>query len=106
MDAISKSEVIKAVAKGLSIRKDDVALVLGAIEDHVVEQVLAGNNVRLGFVTLKVNSVADRNGRNPRTGETVFCPGHKVVKASVTPALRKQVKGASLSKGASKKSKK
>lgn len=41
-----------------------------------------------GVVRLRVVPTAERNGRNPRTGETIRIPARKVVKAKVNAAIR------------------
>jgi len=45
-----------------------------------------------GIGKLKIKDVPARNGRNPKTGETITVPAHKAVKFSVSKQLKDDVK--------------
>ena len=78
---MNKTELIAAVAEksGLT-RKDSEKAVLAALET-ITETLKTGEKVQLvGFGTFEVSSRAAREGRNPRTGETLTIPACKMVK--------------------------
>lgn len=79
---MNKGELINAVAANGLTKKDAEAAVnavFGAIGDALAK----GDSVQLiGFGTFSVKERAAREGRNPRTGETVK------IKAAKTPAFK------------------
>lgn len=69
---MNRAELITAVAERADLSKKDVASTLGALEQIVAEQLNAGQKVTLtGFGTFEVRERAAREGRVPRTGETI-----------------------------------
>ena len=68
---MNKGELIKAVADaGLS--KKDAAIAVDSVFDAIGDALAKGDSVSLiGFGTFSVKERAAREGRNPRTGETV-----------------------------------
>ena len=80
---MNKTEFIAAVAEKPEISKKDSEKALKAFVDVVAEQLKAGDKVQLvGFGTFEVSERAAREGRNPRTGETM------VIEASKTPKFK------------------
>ena len=80
---MNKTEFIAAVAEKAEISKKDSEKALKAFVDVVAEQLKAGDKVQLvGFGTFEVSERAAREGRNPRTGETM------VIEASKTPKFK------------------
>ena len=51
-----------------------------------------GDKIALsGFGIFSTRNKAQRNGRNPQTGESIVIPSHKVVKFSVAKKLKETV---------------
>jgi DNA-binding protein HU-beta len=75
---MNKSELIAQVAETLEVPKTRVAAVLNAALDLVVEKVSAGETVGItGFGTFSSRDRAERNGRNPQTGEALTIEARK-----------------------------
>ncbi len=89
---MNKSELVSAVAaNGLSKKDAEVAVnaVFGAISDALAK----GDSVQLiGFGTFSVKERAAREGRNPRTGETVKIAASKVPAFKAGKGLKDKVK--------------
>ncbi len=90
---MNKGELVNAVAaKGLTKKDAEIAInaVFGAIEDALA----AGDGVQLiGFDNFGVKERAAREGRNPRTGETVNIKASKVPYFKAGKGLRDKVNG-------------
>ena len=89
---MNKSDLVNAVAAAGFTKKDAdkaVAAVFGAIEDALVK----GDKVQLiGFGTFEVRERAAKEGRNPRTGETLKIAASKVPAFKAGAALKNAVK--------------
>lgn len=88
---MNKGELINAVvANGLTKKDAETAVnaVFGAIEDALAK----GDSVQLiGFGTFGVKERAAREGRNPRTGETVKIAAAKVPTFKAGKGLKDKV---------------
>lgn len=89
---MNKTDLVNAVAAAGFTKKDAdkaVAAVFGAIEDALVK----GDKVQLiGFGTFEVRERAAKEGRNPRTGETIKIAASKVPAFKAGAALKDAVK--------------
>lgn len=90
---MNKTELISAVAAKAEITKKDadkaVAAVLAAIEEALAK----GEKVQLiGFGTFEVRERAEKEARNPRTGETIKVAAAKVPAFKAGQALKDAVK--------------
>ncbi len=89
---MNKGELINAVAAAGLTKKDAgtaVDAVFGAIGDALAK----GDSVQLtGFGSFSVKERAAREGRNPRTGETVQIAAAKVPAFKAGKALKEKVK--------------
>ena len=69
---MNRSEFEALVAEKSGIARKDVSKVLDAAIDGIAETLRRGEEIRLvGFGTFGVKETAEREGRNPRTGETM-----------------------------------
>lgn len=72
---MTKAELIGAVAKKSGLKNTEATKAVEAILDSIVEAVAKGNDLRLtGFGTFTLAKRAAREGRNPRTGESLKIP--------------------------------
>ena len=79
---MNKTELINAVAAKAEISKKDADKAVAAVLASIEEALVAGEKVQLiGFGTFEVKERAAREGRNPRTGETIK------IAASKSPAF-------------------
>ena len=86
---MNKTEFIAAVAEKAEISKKDSEKALKAFVDVVTEQLKAGDKVQLvGFGTFEVAERPAREGRNPRTGETMKIAASKSPKFKAGKALK------------------
>ncbi|MGI6248621.1 MAG: HU family DNA-binding protein [Acutalibacteraceae bacterium] len=74
---MNKAELIAAVeAKG--VEKKAAAKAVTAVFEAISEALAGGDKVQLiGFGTFEVRSRAAKDGRNPKTGETIKIPASK-----------------------------
>ena len=80
---MNKAELIDAVAAAADISKASATRALDAALDSVTGALKNGDQVTLvGFGTFSVRARAARQGRNPRTGETIQ------IKASNVPGFK------------------
>ena len=80
---MNKTELVAAVAEQAGLSKKDAEAAVKAFTDVVAEALKAGDKIQLvGFGTFEVSERAAREGRNPRTGETM------VIEASKTPKFK------------------
>lgn len=91
---MNKTELIDVVAKEADLKKKEaeaaVNAVLAALENALVEE----DKIQLiGFGTFEVVARAEREGRNPATGETIKIAASKQVKFTAGKALKDKVNG-------------
>ena len=69
-DSVNKAELVDLIADRADISKASAARVLDATLDGIVAALRDGDPVALvGFGTFSVKQRAERQGRNPKTGE-------------------------------------
>ena len=89
---MNKSDLVDAIAKSADISKAAAARALDATVESINKALKKGDTVSLvGFGTFKVGKRAARNGRNPRTGETIKIKAAKVPKFSAGKGLKDAV---------------
>lgn len=86
---MNKTELVAAVAEQAGISKKDAEAAVKAFTDVIAEAMKAGDKVQLvGFGTFEVSERAAREGRNPRTGETMTIEASKTPKFKAGKALK------------------
>jgi len=87
--AISRNELVAALAKKADTSKTEADAVLSAFSDILVESVSGGDKVSIpGILSVERVKRAARTGRNPSTGETIDIPAGYGVKLSVGSRLK------------------
>lgn len=80
---MNKGEFVNAVADAADLSKADAASAVDAMVSVITETLKSGDSITLvGFGTFQVRSRAERQGRNPKTGEAIK------IKASNNPAFK------------------
>lgn len=80
---MNRTELISAMAQNAELTKVDAEKALKAFIDVVTEEIKKGDKVQLvGFGTFETVKRAEREGRNPATGEVM------TIKASVAPKFK------------------
>ncbi|MBQ3017245.1 MAG: HU family DNA-binding protein [Clostridia bacterium] len=89
---MNKTELINVVAAEAQVSKKDAEAVIGATVNAITEALKAGDKVQLiGFGTFEVKEVGAREGRNPKTGETIEIAACKKPSFSASKALKDAV---------------
>ena len=86
---MNKSELIEAIAQEAGISKSAVQKALDATTNAVTNALKNGDTVTLvGFGTFYVGERAERQGRNPKTGEPLTIAAAKTPKFRAGKALK------------------
>lgn len=89
---MNKTELVAAVAEQAGLSKKDAEAAVKAFTDVVAAELKKGEKVQLvGFGTFEVSERAARDGRNPRTGETMQLAASKAPKFKAGKALKDMV---------------
>ena len=89
---MNKAELVAAMADKTELSKKDAEAALKAFTDVVSEELVNGGKIQLvGFGTFEVSERPAREGRNPRTGETMTIAATKTPKFKVGKALKDMV---------------
>ena len=89
---MNKVDLVSAVAKQAELSKKDAGLAVEAGFDAISEALEKGDKVQLiGFGTFDVSERAAREGRNPRTGETMKIAASKAPRFKAGKALKDRV---------------
>ncbi len=91
--AISRSDLVSALAEKAGTTKSDADAVLSAFGDVLIDAVSKGDKVALsGILSVERVERAARTGRNPATGETINIPAGYGVKVSAGSKLKAAAK--------------
>jgi len=89
---MKKVELVEAVAKATGLTKAEATRAVDATFKTITGALVKGDKVPLvGFGTFGVSKRAAREGRNPRTGETVKIAARKAVTFKAGSALKDAV---------------
>ena len=86
---MNRTELISAMSEKSELTKVDTEKALKAFIDTVTEELKNGGKIQLvGFGTFEVTERAERQGRNPKTGEAITIPASKSPKFKAGKALK------------------
>lgn len=89
---MNKGELIDVVADDAGLSKADATRTVDAVITAITKALKKGDQVALvGFGTFAVKNRAARQGRNPRTGETIQISASKVPGFKAGKALKDAV---------------
>ncbi|MEA3428856.1 MAG: HU family DNA-binding protein [Thermodesulfobacteriota bacterium] len=89
---MTKKELIAEIAKGTELSQHAVSNVIESITEQVCALLCRGDRITLsGFGTFSTKNRAQREGRNPQTGESMIIPAHRVVKFTVAKKMKEAV---------------
>ena len=89
---MNKTELIAAVAEKAELSKKDAEKAVKAFTDVVSEELVNGGKIQLvGFGTFEVSERAEREGRNPKTGEPMPIAASRTPKFKAGKALKDMV---------------
>lgn len=90
---MNKTEFINAVAEKEGIEKKCAEKAVNAVFATIAQELGKGEKIQLvGFGTFEIRERAEKQGRNPRTGETMTVPASKVPAFKAGKALKDAVK--------------
>ena len=86
---MNKTELIDAVANETGLGKADATKAIESVVENITKTLRQGDKVTLvGFGTFAATARAARQGRNPRTGETIKIEASKSAKFSAGKELK------------------
>ncbi len=86
---MNKSELVASIAEKSGLKKTEAEKAVKAFIDTVTAEMKKGEKVQLvGFGTFEVAERPAREGRNPRTGETMKISASKAPKFKAGKALK------------------
>ena len=89
---MNKGELVDSVAERASVTKKQADAVLSAALDAIVDAVSTGDKVTLvGFGSFEPRERQAREGRNPRTGETMTISATRVPAFSAGKSFKDKV---------------
>ncbi|MED7789024.1 HU family DNA-binding protein [Francisella sp. 19X1-34] len=90
---MNKSELVSAIAKEADVTKEVAGTTLDATIEAITKALKKGDSVTLvGFGTFQVKERSAREGRNPKTGETIQIAASKVPSFKAGKGLKDAVK--------------
>jgi DNA-binding protein HU-beta len=91
---MNKNDLAEAVAEATDTSKADAAKAVDCVFETISAALKSGDGVQLiGFGSFSVADRAAREGRNPRTGETLQIAASKQPKFKAGKALKDAVNG-------------
>ncbi|WP_207479098.1 HU family DNA-binding protein [Arenibaculum pallidiluteum] len=91
---MNQSDLVAHVAQAAGLQKSQAAKAVEAVFAGITETLKKGGDVRLvGFGSFSVGQRAAREGRNPRTGETIKIAASKQPKFSAGKGLKDALNG-------------
>ena len=91
---MNKGDLIDKVAEKTGVTKREAEATLNALTESIMEAVAGGEKVTLvGFGTFEARQRQEREGRNPKTGETMTIPASTVPAFSAGKLFKETVAG-------------
>lgn len=91
---MTKTELVTAMAEKSGLSKKDATNALTAFTDVITTALANGEKIIItGFGSFEVAERAERQGRNPQTGEPVLIQASKAPKFKAGKALKTAVRG-------------
>ncbi|MDA0999972.1 MAG: integration host factor subunit beta [bacterium] len=76
---MTKAELVEKISPKINLTKKDTERVVNIVFGSIIQSLAQGDKVELrGFGSFRVRKRDSRDGRNPRTGDTVQIPPKKV----------------------------
>ncbi len=89
---MNKTELVNVVADATGIAKKDVDAVVNATVKAITDALKEGDKVAIiGFGNFEVKATSEREGRNPKTGETITIAASKKPVFTASKVLKDEV---------------
>ena len=91
---MTKTELIKAVSRGVELTRNDAEAIVEAVLDSVVRALRGDDKVEIrGFGSFHTRQRQPRIGRNPKTGARVEVPAKRIPYFKPSKELKDLVNG-------------
>lgn len=98
---MNKAELIDAISEKTSVTKKEADAVLTAALETIIEAVAGGDKVVLvGFGSFEARDRAEREGRNPKSGEKMVIPATRVPAFAPGKQFKESVRGEAIDEAA------
>ncbi|MBS5873207.1 MAG: HU family DNA-binding protein [Clostridiales bacterium] len=89
---MNKTELVNAVAEKADFSKKDADKAVAAVLESITDALAQGDKVQIvGFGTFEVRARAEKQGRNPKTGEAMIVPASNLPAFKAGKALKEAV---------------
>jgi integration host factor subunit beta len=89
---MTKAELVERVAEKINLTKKQTEAIVNILLSSITEALGKGDKVELrGFGSFRIRERNPREGRNPKTGETVSIPAKRVPFFKAGKELREMV---------------
>ncbi len=89
---MTKTDLVNVVAAEAQLNKKQAEAAVNGVISAIASALKDGDKVQLiGFGTFEVKAVAEREGRNPKTGETIKIAASKKPAFTASKALKDEV---------------
>jgi DNA-binding protein HU-beta len=89
---MNKTQLVDVVAKAAGMKKKEAEVAVEAVFDAIADALADGDKVQIiGFGTFEAKEQAEREGRNPLTGEKITIAACKRPAFAASQALKDKV---------------
>ena len=89
---MNKTQLVDVVAKAAGMKKKEAEVAVEAVFDAIADALADGDKVQIiGFGTFEAKGQAEREGRNPMTGEKITIPACKRPAFAASQALKDKI---------------
>ena len=79
MAGMTKAELVEEVSEKTGLPKKQAEIVVNTVFESIVETLKTGEKIELrGFGSFRIRQRNARQGRNPKTGDTVSVPAKRI----------------------------
>ncbi len=90
---LTRADIAENIHRQVGLSRADAATMIDSILNHMVDAVVAGENVKIsGFGTFVLRDKGQRVGRNPKTGVEVPITPRRVLTFRASQGVRHKVK--------------
>lgn len=76
---MTKAELVEKVSEKINLAKKDTEVIVNTVFNSITEALSRGDKVELrGFGSFRLRKRNSREGRNPKTGDTVTIPAKRI----------------------------
>ncbi len=89
---MTKAELVEKVAERINLTRKQTEVIVNTLFSSITDALARGDKVELrGFGSFRIRHRQPREGRNPKTGDSVYIPAKKVPFFKAGKELREMV---------------